>query len=132
MERPLAWPHEVPGVGFFEFGIGGFGKSQPLLRAPAPACIHRDEGHELEIVGVEPEDPLEPGKAREVAVDDLLQVRHPSATPVLEALRREQVYGDQDIDWSHDLAPREDLLCSARDSRVKRIVTKRVDAHCRL
>ena len=131
MVWPLAWPHEVPGVGFFEFGIGGLGKLQPLLRAPAPACIHCDGGHELEIVGVEPEDPQEPGKARELAVDDLLQVRHPSATPVLEALRREQVHADQHIDWSHDLAPREYLLRSARDPRVERIVAKRVDAHGR-
>ena len=132
MEGPLARPHEVPRVGFFELGIAGFGKSEPLLRAPAPACIHRDGGHELEIVGVEPEDLQESGEAREVAVDDLLQVRHPSATPVLEALRREQVHADQDIDWRHDLAPREYLLRSARNPRVERIVAKRVDAHCRL
>ena len=56
MERLLAGPHEVPRVGFFEFGIASFGKSQPLLRTFAPACIHRDGGHEVEIVGVEAED----------------------------------------------------------------------------
>ena len=88
MERPLARPREVPCVGFFELGIGGVCELELLLRALAPACIHRDGGHELEIVGVEPEDPQEPGEAREVAVDDPLQVRHPAATPVLQSLRR--------------------------------------------
>ncbi len=132
MERPLARPHEVPRVGFFELGVGAFGKSESLLRTLAPACIHGDGGHEIEIVGVEAEDPQEPGQAREVAVDDLLQVRHPSAAPILEALRREQVHGDQDVDGGHDLSPREYLLRSARDSRVERIVTKRVAAHFRL
>ena len=132
MERSLAGPHEVPRVGFFELGIASFGKSQPLLRTFAPACIHRHRGHEFEIVGLEPEDPQESGEAREVAVDGLLQVRHPSATPILKALRPEQVHADQDIDGGHDLAPRRYLLHSARDSWAERIVTKRVDAHCRL
>ena len=132
MKRPLARPHEVPRVGFFELGIGGSCELEPLRRALAPPCVRRNGGHKLEIVGVEPEDPQEPGEAREVAVDDLLQVRHPSTAPLLEALRREQVHADQDIDGGHDLAPREYLLRSARDSRVERIVTKRVDAHCRL
>ncbi len=131
MERPLARPHEVPRVGFFELGIGGSCELEPLLRALAPACIHRERGRELEIVSVESEDSEEPREAREVAVDDLLQVRHPSATPILETLRREQVHADQDIDGGHDLAPREYLLRSTRDSRVERVVTKRVDAHDR-
>ncbi len=94
MERPLARPHEVPRIGFFELGIGVFRKSEPLLRTLAPARIHRDGGHEIEFVGVKSEDPQEPGEARKVAVDDLLQVRHPSATPILEALRREQIHAD--------------------------------------
>ena len=116
MERPLAGPHEVPRVGFFELGIGILGKSQPPLRTFAPACVLGDRRHELEIVGVEPEDSQESGEPGEVAVDDLFQVRHPSATPILEALRREQVHADQDIDGGHDLAPRQYLLESARDS----------------
>ncbi len=130
MERSLAGPHEVPRVGLFEPRIASFGKSQPLLRTLAPACIHRDGGHELEIVGVEPENPQESGEAREVAVEDLLQVRHPSATPILEGLRREQVHADQDVDGGYDLTPGEQPFHGARDSWVKWIVTKRVDTHC--
>ena len=60
------------------------------------------------------------------------RVRHPSATPILEALRSEQVHADHDIDGVHQLAPRDYLLHSARDSRIERIVTKPVDTHCRL
>ncbi len=131
MERPLARPHEVPRIGFFELGIGGFGKLEPLLRTLAAAYIHHDGGHEIEIVRVEPQDPQKPGEAREVAVDDLLQITHPSAAPILEALRREQVHAEQDIDGGYDLAAREYLLRSAHDSRVERVVTKRVDAQCR-
>ena len=82
MERPLARPHEVPRIGLLQTGIAGLGESKPLLRTLAPSPVHRDGGHELQIVGLEPEDPQEPGEAREVAVDDLLQVRHPCATPV--------------------------------------------------
>lgn len=132
MERLLAGPHEVPRVGFLELGIGIFGESQPPLGTLAPACIHRDRGHEIEIVGVETEDSQEFGEPGEVAVDDLLQVRHPSATPILEALGREQVHSDQDIDGGHDLAPRQYLLESARDAWAERVVTKRVDARFRI
>ncbi len=131
MERSLARPHEVPHVGFFEFGIGRLGESQPLLRAFAPPCIRCHGGHELEIVRVESEDPQDPGEAREVAVNDRLEIRHPPTTPIIEALRREQVHADQNIDGGNDLAPREYLLRSARDSRVEGIVTKSVDAHGR-
>ena len=70
--------------------------------------------------------------AEPVEVDDFLDVRNPSATPILEALGREQAHSDQDINGGHDLAPRQYLLESTRDSWAERVVTKRVDALSRI
>jgi len=128
MERSLTRPYKVPRVGGFELSIGRLREAQPLLRTLTPTFVHCDRRHELEIMSVEPEDPQQPGKAGKIAVDDLLQVRHPSATPILEALGRKQAHANEDVDWRHNLACREYLAHSARDSRVERIVTIRAEA----
>ncbi len=107
MERALARPHEVPGVGLLDLGIAGLGESESLLRPLAPARVCRDGGYELEVMGVKPEDPQEPGQASEVAIDDGLQVRHSSPAPVLDPRRIEHSHGDQDVDGSHYLAVRQ-------------------------
>ena len=127
MERPLARPHEVPGVGLFELGVSGLGEPQTLLRALAPAHVHRDGRNELQIVGMEPQDAEESGKAGEVAIDDLLQVGHPAQTPVFETLRSEQAHMDQHVHRSYNLAFGEQCPGGLHDSRIQLVVSVGVD-----
>ena len=124
-------PHEVSGECILQIGIAGLAESQSLLWPLAPAHVGRDRRYELEVVGVEAKNPQDPGETSEIAVDDLLQVRHAAAPPVLEALRLEQTHIDQDIDRSHDLATGEQLLDGARNPRIQLVVTECVDADAR-
>ena len=61
-------------------------------------------------------------------MDNLLQVRHPTATPILDLLRLEQAHVDQDIGRGYGLATSEQLLHGAYDSRAEGIVAERLDA----
>ena len=127
VKRTLARPHEVSRVGFLDLVMSRLGESQPPSRTLAPARIYGRGGHEIEFVRVEPQDSQEPREPREVALDDPFQVWHPSAAPILEALRREQVHADQDVDRGNDRSPREDLLYGSRDFWIERVFAIRVD-----
>lgn len=77
---------------------------------------------------VESEYPEDAREAREVAVDDLLQVRHPASAPVFQLLGREQAHVDEDVDRGHDLALRQDARHRALDPGVEQVVAVRGDS----
>ena len=69
----------------------------------------------------------QPPEARQVALDHPLQVGHPTVSPVVDVLRREQLHAHEDIDRHDDLAVREDLRHRLRHAREERIVAEVVD-----
>ena len=64
---------------------------------------------------VEPEDPQKPPEAREVTVDDPLQVRHTATAPLLELLTREQTHAHEDFDRSDHLTVLKDRFHRTRN-----------------
>src|SRR5262245_6560407 len=60
MERPLAGPYEMRGVGRLDTRVAGLGEALPLLGPLAVAHVHRRGGPEVEIVGVEAQDSQQP------------------------------------------------------------------------
>ena len=73
-------------------------------------------------VRVEPEDSQQSREARQVAVDDPLQVCHAPAVPVLELLSRQNTHRDQHVNRRHDLPVLEKAIHRARDPRVEQIL----------
>jgi hypothetical protein len=63
------------GVGSFKFGVAGFGKTQLPFRTVAMAYVGGRRGNEIQIMHVKLENTQKPRQARQVAVNDLLQVR---------------------------------------------------------
>jgi hypothetical protein len=131
VEGILPRPHEMPRVGVLERGFGGLRETELLLRSLAPPHVNADGRHETQLMRVELEDPQESREAREVGVDDALEVDHPAAPPVVELLGREQAHTDENVHRRHDLALIEDARHRAHDARVERIIAKRsdVDGH---
>ena len=56
VERTLARPHEVPGVGLLDLTVAGLGEAEPPLRSLSPSRVRCDGRHEVQVVRVEPKD----------------------------------------------------------------------------
>jgi len=131
MEGGFPRPYEVARVGLHELGIAGFGELEPLLWAFAPAHVGGTGWHKIQVMRVKPEDAQEPGELCEIADNDPLQVGHPAAAPVLEALRREQFHADEYINRGDDLAVLQDRCYGALDAWIERIFPITGDGDCR-
>ena len=123
MKRPVARPHKVPAISFFELEIAGFGKTKTLPWPFAPAHIYGSRWPEIQIVGMEAKNSQDPRETCEIAVDNLFQIRNPSMPPVTEAIVCEQTHSHQYIDRSHDVALFENGSYRALDSGIEHIAT---------
>lgn len=122
MEWSLARPDEVRGVGFLRARISGLRETKRLFRPFAPAHVRGPGRLEVEIVGVKAEDPQQPREARDVAVDDPLQVGHPASAPVLEALAGQEACPDEHVHGRDDIPGLQKAFHGARDAWVQRIL----------
>ena len=91
MEGPLALPHEMPCVGLLEPGSPVLVKRSRCV-APLPQRMYAvvDGTSFRSCAWMPKKNAQQAGKAREIAVDDPLQVWHLASAPVIELLRREQ------------------------------------------
>jgi hypothetical protein len=70
---------------------------------------------------MESEDSQQPPEAREVAVDDAVQVRHPAAVPVLEVLAGQQAHPNRHVDGPQNLPALKKIFHRVHDAWVQRI-----------
>jgi hypothetical protein len=124
-------PNKMRGVGSFKFGVAGFGKTQLPFRTAAMAYVGGRRGNEIQIMHVKLENSQKPRQTREVAVNDLLQVRDAAAAPFLQIIAAQQLHSNEHINRSNDLVLLKDDFDRAAYLRKQRVVTKCCDCYSR-
>ena len=129
--RSFPRPSKMHGVGPFKFGISGLGETQMPFLPSVRSNVCGIRGNEIQIVHVKSENAQEPGQTRQVAVNDLLQVRDAAAAPFLQIVAAQQLHSNEHINRSNDLVPLKDDFDRAAYLRKQRVVTKCCDCYSR-
>jgi hypothetical protein len=122
---------EVPRIGRLEIRVARFREAQGLPGPFAVAAIHGLHRYEVQVVCVEAKNAQQPRQARQVAVDNLLEVRYPAMAPIFQMARGQQLHGDKQIDGCHDLPLGKDRAASVLDPAEERVGAEVLDAGAR-
>jgi hypothetical protein len=83
----ISWPDEVRRVGLPQFRVAGLRETQAAPVTFAVAQIDGRRGLEVQVARSKTQDAQQPRQTSQVAVDDLLEVRHLASAPRLKSMQ---------------------------------------------